>query len=91
MLTFIAVCLAVLTLAHLAAAVFIVIAVVDLRRAARAVEVAAYEAQEQVGRIGDATRRVGGIAEMLSSGWVKAGTALLGAALALWTARRRAE
>lgn len=91
MLTFIAVCLALLTVAHVAAAVIAVMTLLQVRRAAEAVEVVAYQAQDQVARIGEATRKVEGLAGTLGSGWVKAGTAILGMALAVWTARRRTE
>lgn len=91
MLTFIAVCLALLTVAHVAAAVIAVMTLLQVRRAAEAVEVVAYQAQDQVARIGEATRKVEGLAGTLGSGWMKAGTAILGMALAVWTARRRTE
>lgn len=91
MLTIITICLVLLTLAHVTAAVILVQALLQVRRAAQAVEVTAYQAQDQVSRIGEAARRVEGLAGVLGSGWVKAGTALLGMALALWTARRRSD
>ena len=89
--TFIAVCLGVLTVAHVAAAVVLVVALLQVKRAAEAVEVAAYQAQDQVARIGEATNRVSSLAGTLGSGWVKAGTAALGMILAVWSARRRPE
>ena len=89
--TFIAVCLGVLTLAHVTGAVVLVAALLQVRRAAQAVEVAAYKAQDQVERIGEATSRVSSLAGTLGSGWVKAGTAALGMVLAVWSARRRSE
>jgi hypothetical protein len=89
--TIIAVCLVLLTIAHVSAAVVAVVVLLQVRRAAEAVEVVAYQAQDQVSRIGEATRKVEGIAGALGSGWVKAGTAILGMALALWTARRRQD
>ena len=88
MLEIIAVCLVLLTIAHVAAAVVAVVTLLQVRRAAEAVEVTAYQAQDQVARIGEATRKVEGLAGVLGSGWMKAGTAILGMALALWTARR---
>lgn len=91
MLTIIAVCLALLTVAHVAAAIVAVVVLLQVRRAAEAVEVVAYQAQDQVSRIGEATRKVEGIAGTLGSGWVKAGTAILGMVLAIWTARRRQD
>lgn len=91
MLTTIAVCLVVLTIAHVAAAAVAVMALLQVRRAAEAVEVVAYQAQDQVSRIGEATRKVEGLAGTLGSGWVKAGTAILGMTLAIWTARRRQD
>ena len=89
--TFIAVCLGILTLAHVAAAVVLVIALMQVRRAAEAVEVAAYQAQDQVARVGEATSRVSSLAGTLGSGWMKAATAALGMLLAVWSARRRPE
>lgn len=91
MLSIIAVCLVLLTIAHVAAAVVAVVVLLQVRRAADAVEVVAYQAQDQVSRIGEATRKVEGLAGTLGSGWVKAGTAILGMALAIWTARRRSD
>lgn len=91
MLPTITVCLVLLTIAHVAAAVVAITVLLQVRRAAEAVEVVAYQAQDQVSRIGEATRRVEGLAGTLGSGWFKAGTAILGMALALWTARRRHE
>lgn len=88
MLTFIAVCLGLLTAAHVVGAVFLVIALLQVRRAAEAVEVVAYQAQDQVARLGELTRKVEGVAGTLGSGWMKVGTAALGMAAAVWGARR---
>lgn len=88
MLTFIAICLGLLTAAHIAGAIALIVALCKVQRAAEAVEVAAYQAQDQVARVGEATRRVTGLADMLGSGWMKATTAALGVVLALWSARR---
>ncbi|MBI2362555.1 MAG: hypothetical protein HYV15_04150 [Elusimicrobia bacterium] len=89
MLTFIAVCLGLLTVAHIAAAVVLIVTLLQVRRAAEAAEVVAYQAQDQVGRFAEAARKVEGLAGTLGSGWVKAGTAALGVLIAFWTARRR--
>ena len=86
--TFIAVCLGLLTVAHIAGAVFLIVTLLQVRRAADAIEVAAYQAQDQVARVGEATRKVTGMADMLGSGWMKAGTAALGVIFAPWSARR---
>ena len=91
MMQIITVCLVLLTIAHVAAAIVGILALLKVRRAAEAVEVVAYQAQDQVSRIGEATRKVEGLAGTLGSGWVKAGTAILGMALAIWTARRRQD
>lgn len=88
MLTFIAVCLGLLTVAHVTAAVVLIVALLQVRRAAEAAEVVAYQAQDQVARIGEATRKVEGLAGALGSGWVKVGTGVLGVLFALWSARR---
>lgn len=87
-LTLIAVFLGLLTAAHLAAAVFLILAALQLRRTAEAVEVVAYQAQDQVARFGEAARKVEGLTGLLGSGWMKAATAALGVAAALWSAKR---
>lgn len=89
MLTFIAVCLGLLTAAHIAAAVVLINTLMQVRRAAEAAEVVAYQAQDQVGRFADAARKAENLAGVLGSGWAKIGTAALGVILALWGARRR--
>lgn len=89
MLTFIAVCLGLLTAAHIAAAVVLIMTLMQVRRAAEAAEVVAYQAQDQVGRFAEAARKAESLAGALGSGWTKLGTAALGIIFALWSARRR--
>jgi len=88
-LAFIAVCLGIITLVLLAWMTFVVVVLLQVRRAAMAVEAAAYSAGEQVGRLREATDKVCGLAGLAGSGWVKALALGLGAAAAYWARRRQ--
>lgn len=86
--TLIAICLVVLTLTHLAGLVLVIVALVQMKRSAEAVEVLAYQAQDQISKFGDTADRVRDFAGAMSSVWLK----VLGAALTAlgyaWTQRR---
>lgn len=79
MMTFVAVCLGLITLELGILIVGLLVAILRVRQAAQAVEVLAYRVEEQVLTFGNGMR----------SGWFKAlqaGASLVGG---LWTARRR--
>lgn len=82
--SFIAVCLAILTLTHLTAFVLVGIAVWQIRRTAQAMEVLTYEAREEVVRLREATERVGHLAGSLDGRWVRRLTLGASAAAFLW-------
>ncbi|MFA5139421.1 MAG: hypothetical protein WC728_09330 [Elusimicrobiota bacterium] len=86
--TLIAVCLVTLTLTHLAAFVFLAVALLQVKRSAEAVEILAYRAREQVETVGSATRRLHDFAGSLSSNWVRTLALGLSAAFGIWSWRR---
>lgn len=88
MLTFIAVCLAILTVTHVAALVFLAVALHQVKRGAEAVEVLAYKAREQVETVGSATQRLHDFAGSLRSPWVRTLMLGLSAAFGVWSWRR---
>jgi len=77
--TYYAVCLGILTLTHLAGLVFIIFTLAQMRRSAEAVEVLAYQAQDQVEKINEATSGINNFVGSVQSGWIKIMTVLLGA------------
>ena len=91
MLTFIAICVGVLTVVHLIALIIWAVTAVQMRRAAQAVEVLAYRAQDQLVRLGTTTESVRDFAASLRSVWLRAFTAALEAITAIWSRRKDAE
>lgn len=77
--TYYAICLGILTLIHLTGLVFIIFTLVQMRRSAEAVEVLAYQAQDQVEKINEATSGINNFVGSVQSGWIKIMTVLLGA------------
>jgi hypothetical protein len=86
--TLIGVCLVTLTLTHLAALVFLAVALLQVKRSAEAAEALAYRAREQVETVGCATRRLQDFAGSLSSNWVRTMILGLSAVFGLWSWRR---
>ncbi|MFH1726769.1 MAG: hypothetical protein ABII00_19340 [Elusimicrobiota bacterium] len=80
----IAVCLGILTLTHLVALVLLLYTMIQVHRSARAVEVLAYEAHDQVERFNTATKKLSDFAGTVRSGWMRVLTLGLGAVVALW-------
>ena len=77
--TYVAVCLGILTLIHLAGLIFIIYTLLQMRRSAEAVEVLAYQAQDQVEKINEATSGINKFVGSVQSGWIKILTVLIGA------------
>jgi len=89
MTTFTAVCIGILTLTHLCGLVLLVATLIQLRRSAQAFEVLAYQAQDEMEKMGTATRRVADFASILNSHWIKAGVLGLGTLFAIWPGREK--
>ncbi len=77
--TYFAICISILTLTHLAGLIFIIYTLLQMRRSAEAVEVLAYQAQDQVEKINEATSGINNFVGSVQSGWIKIMTVLLGA------------
>ena len=81
---FVVVCIGILTLTHLVALLLLVLILLHVRHASRAVELAGYEAYNQFARIGDATLKMSEFAATVRSGWMRALTLALGAVTTMW-------
>ncbi|MFH2202350.1 MAG: hypothetical protein ABIJ96_04505 [Elusimicrobiota bacterium] len=79
MTIYFAVCLGILTLTHVLGLVFIIYTLSQMRRSSEAIEVLAYQAQEQVERLSEATSRINDFAGNVRSGWIKVMTVGIGA------------
>lgn len=79
MILYFAVCVGILTLTHLIALVVLLMTLAQVRRSAEAVEVLAYQAQDQVEKISDAAARICDFAGSVRSGWIKLMTIAIGA------------
>lgn len=89
--TFIAVCVGILTLTHLVGLCLIIYTLVQVHRSAEAVEVLAYQTQDQVEKFGSAAERMRDLAITLNSGWVRGVALGLSALFAFWSRQRRAK
>ena len=85
----IAVCLGILTLTHLVALILLLYTMVQVHRSARAVEVLAYEAHDQVERFNAASRKLRDFAGTVRSGWMRVLTLGLGAIVTLWPGSKK--
>jgi len=74
-----AVCIGILTLTHLIGLVIVIYTFAQMRRSAEAVEVLAYQAQDQVEKINEATGAISDFAGSVRSGWMKILTVAVGA------------
>ncbi len=84
MITFMSVCIGILTLTHLCGLILLIATLIQLRRSAQAFEVLAYQAQDEMEKMSAATKRAADFAGLLSSNWLRAGVVGLGALFALW-------
>ncbi len=87
--TWTGICLGVLTLTHLCGLVLLVATLIQLRRSAQAFEVLAYQAQDEMEKMGSATKNVADFVSILNSTWIKAGVLGIGALFALWPGRSK--
>ncbi len=87
MITFIAVCVGVLTIVHLAALAVLFQSLVDFRRASQAVESLAYVAREYVAQAQSATQKIHNFANWTGSGWQKILPVIISASVAAWSRR----
>jgi len=87
MMTFIAVCIGILTLVHVAAFCLLIVALSNLNRASQAVESLAYRAQDQLSNVEGAVQKVRDFAQW-TSGWPKILSVLFGAGAAAWSRRK---
>ena len=79
MTIYLAICVGILTLTHLLGLIFIIYTLSQMRRSSEAIEVLAYQAQEQVEKLSEATNRVNEFAGSVRSGWIKVMTVGIGA------------
>lgn len=81
MTSYFAICIGILTVTHVIGLVFVIYTLAQMRRSAEAVEVLAYQAQDQVEKINEATTQINSFAGSVRSGWMKIATIGLGAAV----------
>lgn len=85
--TFAGVCLGLITLGLWVGLGFLACALLQVRRAALAVEALAYDLGESVARVRSATGKLCDFATGVRSGWLRTLEAAAGAAAALWPKR----
>lgn len=90
MMTFIAVCLGILTVVHLAVLCLLFVVLLNVRRASQAVETLAYRLHEKLSRVEGAAQKLGDFASWTRSGWSKFLAVALGTAAGAWVRRRGA-
>lgn len=78
----------ILATVHVLGLVFVIFALLQIRRSAQAVEVLAYQAQEELARIKDTSESVRDFAGALGSGWMKLLTMGAGALAAYFAGSR---
>lgn len=67
---------------------FLIYALLQVRRAAAAVEVLAYDLGDSVSNVRRATEGLVRVSDFVRSGWMRAFESAFGAAASLWTGRR---
>jgi len=85
----IASCLILITIALWCGVVAVIVAALQVRRAAQAVEVKVYEVGDQIDRLRDAASAAGNLAGMLRSPWIKGLGLALGAVTTYYSVRSR--
>ena len=89
--TFLTACVALITLGIWVGIGFHIYTLIQVRRAALAVEMLSYELGDGLERMQDASGKLFDFATNVRSGWMRAFEVMMGAAAALWTERRRSE
>ena len=84
-------CLILITIALWGGMISLILAALQVRRTAQAVEVKVYEVGDHIDRLRDATAAAGNFAEMLRSPWLKGLGLALGAATTYYTVRTRSK
>ena len=87
MLTWIGICLGVLAVVHTVALVFWIVTLIQMRRAAQAVEALSYRVSNQVQQVGLATEKALNFADAFPSKWLKTLTTGLSFAASLFPAQ----
>ena len=82
-------CLILITMALWAGMIALILAALQVRRAAQAVEAKVYQVGEQIDRLRDVVSAVGSFADMFRSPWVKGLGLALGAATTYFGIRSR--
>lgn len=82
-------CLLLITIALWGGMIALILAAIQVRRAAMAVEVKVYEVGDQFDRLRDVTAAAGSFAGLLRSPWLKGLGLALGAATTYYTVRSR--
>ena len=84
-------CLILITIALWGGAIFVILAAVQVRRTAQALEVKVYEVGDDLDRLRDVASAAGNLAGIFRSPWVKGLGLALGAATTYYTLRSRPQ